>query len=56
MKNDVQDAISRPEGSSQFHHGVDGNIVGYKARFVEWGFSQKKKGTNYEETFAATRS
>ena len=39
----------------QFHYVVDGNIVGYKARLVAQGFSQKE-GINYEETFASTRS
>ena len=32
-------------------HVVDGNIVGYKERFIARGFSQKE-GTYYEETFA----
>ena len=53
----------RPEGKSvvysiwiyKIHHAVDGNIVGYKARFVARGFSQKE-GIEYEETFAATES
>ena len=36
-------------------HAVDGNIVGYKARFIERCFSWKE-GIDYEETFAATRS
>ena len=35
----------------KIQHAVDGNIVGYKARFVERGFSQKE-GIDYEETFA----
>ena len=30
-------------------------MVGYKARFVEWGFS-RKEGLDYEETFAASKS
>ena len=41
-KNDVYDAVSRLEGKSgvssiwiyKIQHAVDGNIVGYKARFV----------------------
>ena len=41
--------------SSQFHHAVYGNIMGYKAIFIAQGFSQKE-GINYEETFEATRS
>ena len=39
----------------KIQHAVDGNIMGYKARFVAQGFSQKE-GIGYEETFAATRS
>ena len=54
--------VSRPEGKSivssiwiyKIQHAVDGNIVGYKARFVARGFSQKE-GIDYEETFVATR-
>ena len=45
MKNDVQDAVSRPEEK----------FVGYKERFVAQELSQKE-GINYEETFVATRS
>ena len=45
MKNDVQDAVLRPEEKS----------VGYKARFIAQGFSQKED-IDYEKTFAATRS
>ena len=37
----------------KIQHAVDGNIVGYKARFVARDFSQKE-GIDYEETFAAT--
>ena len=54
--------MSRPEGRSvasiwiyKIQHAVDGNIVGYKARFVAQGFS-KKKGIDYEETFAPVTS
>ena len=51
--------MSRPEGKSvvfsiwiyKTQHAVYGSIVGYKARFVARGFSQKE-GTDYEETFA----
>ena len=35
-------------------HAVDGNIVGYKERFIARGFSWKE-GIDYEETFAASR-
>ena len=35
--------------SSYFNHAVDGNIVGYKARFMA-------RGIDYEDTFAATRN
>ena len=53
----------RPEGKSvvssiwiyKIQHTVDGNIVGYKARFVARGFSQKE-GIDYKETFATTGS
>ena len=34
---------------------VDGNIMGYKEKFVARGFSWKE-GIDYEDTFAATRS
>ena len=58
-KNDVYDAVSRPEGKSivysmwiyKIQHVVDGIIMGHKERFVARGFSHKE-GTNYEETFA----
>ena len=36
-------------------HVVDGNIVGYKARFIARGLSMKE-GIDYKETFAATGS
>ena len=57
-KNDVQDAISRPEGKFvvssiwiyKIHHAV-----GYKKRFAARGFSWKE-GIDYEETFAAIGS
>ena len=39
----------------KIQHVVDGNIVGYKARFVAWGFSWKE-GLEYEETFAVSKS
>ena len=63
FKNDVWDAVSIPEGKYEvssiwiykIQHAVDGNIVGYKARFVERGFSQKE-GIDYEETFVANGS
>ena len=53
----------RPEGKSvvssiwiyKIQHAIDGNIVGYKERFVARGFS-RKEDIDYEETFAATRS
>ena len=49
--------MSRPEGKSivssiwiyKVQHAVDGNIMGYKARFVALGIE-------YKETFAATRN
>ena len=51
--------MSRPEGKFvvssiwiyKIQHVVDGNIMGYKARFIAQGFSQKE-GVDYEETFA----
>ena len=39
----------------KIQHAVDGNIMGYKARFVARGFSQKE-GLYYEETFPSTGS
>ena len=39
----------------KIQHAVDGNIVGYKARFVARGFSWKE-GIDYENKFSATRS
>ena len=48
-----------PKGSLQWickiQHAVDGNIVGYKERFVAWGFSWKEF-IDYEETLEATWS
>ena len=48
-KNDVEDVVLRPKGNSvvssiwiyKIKHAVDGKIVGYKARFIAQGFSQK---------------
>ena len=40
---------------SKIQHVVDGNIVGYKERFIARGFSWKE-GIDYKETFATTRS
>ena len=62
-KNDVQDAVSIPEGNYvvsyiwiyKTQHAVYGNIVGYEKRFVARGFSQKE-GIDYEETFAPVTS
>ena len=53
----------RPKGKSvvssiwiyKIQHAIDDNIVGYEARFVARGLSQKE-GIDYEETFAATGS
>ena len=45
--------MSRMQGSLYFHDAVDGNIMGYKARFVARGFS-RKEGIKYEETFVAS--
>jgi hypothetical protein len=47
MKNDVWEAIPRPEGKSvvtskwiyKINHAADGSIKNYKARFVARGFS-----------------
>ena len=39
----------------KIQHTVDGNIVGYKERFIAQGFSQKE-GIDYEETFATIGS
>ena len=50
-----QSAVSRPEEKFIVPSAVDGNIVGYKARFVAWGFS-RKEGLDYEETFVASKS
>ena len=35
----------------KIQHAVDDNVVGYKARFVARGFSQKE-GIEYRETFS----
>ena len=35
----------------KIYHAVDGNIVGYKARLVARGFSQKEE-IDYKDTFA----
>ena len=62
-KNDVWDAVSRPEGKFvmssiwiyMIQHVIDGDIVEYKAIFVAQGFS-RKEGLDYKHTFTATRS
>ena len=54
--------MSRPEGNPvvtsiwiyKIQHAVDGSIMGYKARFVARGFSQKE-GIDYEEKFAPVK-
>ena len=50
-----QDLKGSPQWISKIQHAVDGNIVGYKARFLAQDFSHKED-IDYEETFAATRS
>ena len=50
-----QSAVSRPEEKFIVPSTVDGNIVGYKAMFVAWGFSWKE-GLYYVETFASSKS
>ena len=39
----------------KIQHAVDGNIAGYKARFVAQSFSLKE-GIDYEETFSSSGS
>ena len=39
----------------KIQHAVDGNIMGYKEKFVARGLSQKE-GIDYEETFAYSGS
>ena len=54
--------VSRPKGKFvvslkwiyKIQHVVDGNIMGYKERFIARGFSWKED-IDYEEIFAATR-
>ena len=43
------------KGSSQFHHAVDGDIMGYKEIFVAQGFV-RKEGIDYEEIFVSNGS
>ena len=53
----------RPEGKSivssiwiyKIQHALDGNIMGYKEKFVARGFSHKE-GIDYEETLALVTS
>jgi hypothetical protein len=59
MKNDVWEAVPRPEGKKvvgskwiyKVKHTTDGSVDKYKACFVAKGFSQQA-GVDYEETFS----
>ena len=50
-----RDLKGSPQWICKIQHAIDGNIVGYKERFLSQGFSQKE-GIEYEETFASSGS